>query len=103
MEVTSALHLPNLPIASAEAALLVLFLATVTIVTLVGFVGYVLWLLVKGSVAIVSKLAIWPFTQAPGPAQPARAACPDPVCRAINPTAASFCRQCGRMLRNVTR
>ena len=103
MEVTSALHLPMLPAASAEAALLVLFLATVTIVTLVGFLGYVLWLAVKGTVSIAAKLAIWPFTPTEGTAQPARAACPDPVCRAINPTAASFCRQCGRMLRKVAR
>lgn len=93
-------HLPDLPaaLASAEAVVFLLFAAGVTAMTAIAFVLWLAWLLVKGVAVIVAKLAIWPAGGRPVlPEAPTRRACPDPVCRAINPTEARFCRQCGRM------
>ncbi len=90
------------PLASPEAALFVLFTAGITALTAVAFVFWVGWIALRGLVMIMTKLAIWPTVgRRKGDVTPSRRACPDPVCRTINPQAARYCRHCGRMLSNA--
>ena len=90
--------LATLPLANPEAVLFVLFAAGVTAMTAVAFVLWVGWLTAKAFVMIATRLSIWPSRRAVRTSEPAKRACPDPVCRTVNPAAARFCRHCGRML-----
>ena len=88
---------------SVGAAVFVLLAAGVTAMTAFVFIGWFGVMLVRGMIAIVTYL---PLVRRPRPevppaaaAGPALFACPDPVCRSINPREASFCRQCGRMFK----
>ncbi len=90
-------------VASAEAALFVIFAAGVTAMTAVAFVLWVVWMAVKGVLMMVLKLGVWPSGKRRQFREPSRHACPDPVCRAVNPSHAGYCRHCGRMLRRTMR
>ena len=96
-----ALTIPSLTtlLAGAEVLFLFLLAAGITGVTAVGFA---VWLLFHATRAVVLLLAR-PFAgssrRRAKPLPITHAACPDPVCRAVNPQFARFCRQCGRMLK----
>ena len=91
--------LTTMPLGNPEAVLFVLFAAGVTAMTAVAFVLWIGWLTMKGLVVIATRLSIWPGRRASsGSSEPAKRACPDPVCRTVNPAAARYCRHCGRML-----
>lgn len=86
------------PLASAEAAVFILFAAGVTAMTAFAFVLWVGWVCIKGILVLVLKLGIWPGAKRREVTSHKRHACPDPVCRAVNPEHATYCRHCGRML-----
>ena len=92
----------SLPLADVGAAMFLLFAAGITAMTGVAFVFWIGWIALRGIVAIVSHLSIWPGRRSQAASSAARHACPDPLCRRINPSHARFCRHCGRMLRNAT-
>ena len=87
----------------AEAALLFVFLlaAGVTAVASVGFVAWAAYQVLRLIVVLLARVLLLPVARPkPRPAAPTmHVACPDPVCRSVNPDHARFCRQCGRMLR----
>lgn len=93
----------------AEPALLFIFLLAVGI-TAISSIGFALWLacqVIRLVVMLLARLVMLPGscarrarkTIAPAASAAAHLACPDPVCRAVSPEHARYCRQCGRMLR----
>jgi hypothetical protein len=95
-----------IPASLADAGLLFVFLLAAG-VTAMASVGFVLWLgyqIARVVIVLLARLILLPVG---GPrrrkALPLPAiqwlACPDPVCRTVNPEHARFCRQCGRMVR----
>ena len=82
-----------------------LLAAGVTAMTAIVFVAWFVAMLVKGLLAIFTYLppcASGKRSRALPPSvstESATFACPDPVCRSINPREAAFCRQCGRMFK----
>ena len=82
-------------LASAELLGLIVLAAGVTAIASVAFAVWFVCVTVKG---LATMVGVWPMG-GPKPVGVPRPACPDPVCRAVNPGDARFCRQCGRMLR----
>ena len=91
----------------ADAGLLFIFLlaAGVTSITFVAFTMWAAYHAVRVVGLLLARLVLiprpWKKQCAWRPAQPEAQwlACPDPVCRTVNPDHARFCRQCGRMIR----
>ena len=94
------------PPSLADAGLLIVFLLAAG-VTAMASVGFVVWLgyqVARLVIVVLARLILLPVG---GPRCRKRAAlpaiqwlaCPDPVCRTVNPEHARFCRQCGRMVR----
>jgi hypothetical protein len=97
------------PAALGEIGLLFVFLLAAGVTAMAG-VGFTLWAayhVVRLVVVLLARLLLLPmrgrrFRRAAPAQAPVRwLACPDPVCRAINPEQAHFCRQCGRMVRRA--
>jgi hypothetical protein len=90
----------------ADAGLLFIFLLAAGVTAMAG-VGFTLWTvyhLLRLVVLLLVRLVMLPVggRRSPRKAMPPAIlwhACPDPVCRAVNPDHARFCRQCGRMVR----
>lgn len=109
MDLPVLCHLPTtLPAPLADAAMLVVFLLAVG-VTAMASVGFVVWfiyqvlrLIVVGIARLVMITGSAPARR-PAPVTPQWLACPDPVCRCVNPHHARFCRQCGRMIHKSAR
>ncbi len=103
-------HLPTtLPAPLADAALLLVFLLAAG-VTAMASVGFVVWFVYQVLRLIVLGLARLVMVSGGAPARrslpvppPQWLACPDPVCRCVNPHHARFCRQCGRMIHKSAR
>ena len=87
------------PLASVELAAVALLIFFGVVAASVAAVVWLAVMLVRGVVALTVSL----FTgRPPQPRRPrlraAEGPCPDPMCRRINPRAAAYCRQCGRLL-----
>lgn len=92
----------------ADVGLLFVFLmaAGVTAMASVGFAVWLTYHVVRLCVVLIARLLLLPIgggtkrrtAGAMLPPAPSWLACPDPVCRAVNPQHARFCRQCGRMV-----
>ena len=100
--------LTNLPTAggsqaSVEVLFLFLLAAGVTGVTAIGFAAWAAYHVVRVIVLALARVLCGPAAKKPVAGLPPHAVCPDPVCRAVNPDFARFCRQCGRMLRGPAR
>ena len=89
--------------ASVEVLFLFLLAAGVTGVTAVGFAVWAAFHLIRLVVLLFARVLFGPAAKKPAAGLPPHAVCPDPVCRAVNPDFARFCRQCGRMLRGPSR
>jgi|SRR5687768_10227262 len=94
-----------LPGALADAGLLFIFLLAAGVTAMAG-VGFTLWAafhILRLIIVLLARLVLLPLGRGRRRAAAPRAmswrACPDPVCRAVNPEHARFCRQCGRMVR----
>lgn len=88
------------PLASPELMLFVLLALGVTAMSAVAFI---LWLAFH-AVRFVAMLLFgwrWGGEEGATPAPRRLRACPDPVCRSVNPIHANYCRQCGRVLRSA--
>lgn len=87
-----------------DAGLLIVFLlaAGVTAMTFVGFSVWLAYHLIRVVVVLLARLLLIPCggcrKRATKPPARIWLACPDPVCRTVNPDHARFCRQCGRMI-----
>jgi hypothetical protein len=102
-DLATSLPLP-IPPASVEAVLFLLLAAGVTALTAFAFVLWLGWLGIRGLILIATRLSLWPVSSSPRRPRVAEVTpCPDPVCRAINPSRARYCRQCGRLLRQIPR
>jgi len=87
--------------ATVEGALFLVFAAGVTAMTAFAFVIWVCWMALKLVAIGLIRLGVWPGRRAPHAKPDVDAVgrpCPDPVCRAVNPGHAGFCRHCGRSL-----
>jgi hypothetical protein len=87
----------------ADAGLLFIFLLAAGVTAMAG-VGFTLWAafhILRLIILLLARLVLLPLGRARR-APPQNAinwqACPDPVCRAVNPQHARFCRQCGRLV-----
>ena len=107
IDVLSQFPLITVPLADAGLLFIFLIAAGVTAMTFVGFTMWAAYHAIRVVVLLLARLALLPrgggAKQCRWPpalqAEPQWLACPDPVCRTVNPDHARFCRQCGRMVR----
>ena len=85
-----------LPTASVELLFVGLLVIGLTMITAVGFVIWLVFQAARLIVSLLTRAVLGP--SGPDPARVTSVACPDPVCRCVNPGIARFCRQCGRTL-----
>lgn len=90
--------LSAMPPASVEVLFVVLLLAGVTAVSAILFVCWLFWMSLRLLADGMNRLLASPPKTARLKRSDPVMACPDPICRGINPAAARFCRQCGRSL-----
>lgn len=90
--------------ALADAGLLFIFLLAAGVTAMAG-VGFTLWAafhILRLIILLLARLVLLPTRRRKRAPTAQHAinwqACPDPVCRAVNPQHARFCRQCGRMV-----
>jgi hypothetical protein len=86
------------PLASVEVLFVVLLLAGVTAISAILFVFWVFWAVLRLLADGMNRLLAGPRKAILPKRSDPFLACPDPICRGINPAAAHFCRQCGRSL-----
>lgn len=91
------------PLASMEVLLMVLLAAGITVISAIVFVCWLFWAILRLVADGMNYLLAAPSKSARSMAADPPQACPDPICRGINPAAARFCRQCGRSLEPLPR